>query len=147
MVSPTPFINKQDSSRDLIIFMTSFTSSLEIKHFLWITASVADAATINPSDIKTRLANSLSTLPIKGNSVFSNVSKILPKNPPNSLILCNLVFDIFILTEQSFLKALPSFKACVLVNNNLCGGKLFSSLESPATFDEIYFIIIFYSRF
>ena len=33
------------------------------------------------------------------------------------------------------MKALRSFKACVLVNNNLCG-KLFSWLESPATLDE-----------
>ena len=29
-----------------------------------------------------------------------------------------------------------ALKACVLVNNNLCG-KLFLSLESPKTFEEI----------
>ena len=32
-------------------------------------------------------------------------------------------------------KALRSFETCALVNNNLCR-KLFSSLESPTTFDE-----------
>ena len=48
----TTFISKPDFSRDLIIFMISFFSSLEIinvavpdaKIFLWIAAPVADAA-------------------------------------------------------------------------------------------------------
>ena len=68
--------------------MISFIISLEIIIFVkpdpnicvWITASVA--AAVNPNDIKTLLANSLSTFPIKGNPVFSNGSKSLPKNPP-----------------------------------------------------------------
>ena len=34
-------------------------------------------------------------------------------------------------------KALRSFETCVLVNNNLCV-KLFSSLESPTTHEEIF---------
>ena len=38
---------------------------------------------------------------------------------------------------ELFAKALLRFKTCVLVNNNLWG-KLFSSLESPTTFDEIF---------
>ena len=40
-------------------------------------------------------------------------------------------------------------KACVLVNNNLWG-KLFSSLESPAIFDESFNVTsvpFFFSRF
>ena len=41
-------------------------------------------------------------------------------------------FDNFILAEELFAKALPSFQASIIINNNLCG-KLFSSLESPAT--------------
>ena len=41
------------------------------------------------------------------------------------------------LAKKLFAKALRSFETCVLVNNNLCG-KLFSLLESPATFDEIF---------
>ena len=38
---------------------------------------------------------------------------------------------------QKLYETLQSFEACLLVNNNLCG-KLFSSLESPITFDEIF---------
>ena len=118
--------------------MISFISSLEIINvvvpdqsiFLSIVASVTDAATVNPDGIETLLANGLSTFPIKGNSVFSNGPKSLPKNPPDCPILCNLVFD-------NLQKALRSFETCVLVNNNLCG-KLFSSLESPTTFDEVF---------
>ena len=46
-------------------------------------------------------------------------------------------FDNFILAEELFPKALQILKTSVLVNNNLCA-KLFSSLESPATFDESF---------
>ena len=41
------------------------------------------------------------------------------------------------MAEELFLKALWSFKTCVLVNNNL-HRKLFSWLESPTTSDEIF---------
>ena len=106
-------------------------------NFLWIAASVADAATVNPDGIKMFLPNALSKFPIKGNPVFSNGPKSLPQNPPDYPILCNLVFDNFILAEELFRKALQRFETCVLINNNLCG-KLFSSLESPTTFDEVF---------
>ena len=43
-------------------------------------------------------------------------------------MLCNWVFDNFILTDEPFAKSF---------NKNLCG-KLFSSLESPITFEEIF---------
>ena len=66
------------------------------------------------------LANDLSTFPIKGKPVFSNGPKSLPKNPPDCPILCNWVFDSFILAEELFAKALRSLKTCVSVNNNLC---------------------------
>ena len=54
------------SSRDLTISMTSSISSFEIiivvkpdpNIFLWIVASVADAAAVNPNGIKTLLVNS-----------------------------------------------------------------------------------------
>ena len=46
--------------------------------------------------LKRLLANGLSTFPIKGNPVFSNGPKNLPKNPPDCPILCNWVFDHFI---------------------------------------------------
>ena len=77
--------------------MTSFVSSLEIINvvreakseghvpdlniFLWTAASVAAAAAVvNPNGVKTLLANRLSASPIKGNPVFSNGPKSLPKN-------------------------------------------------------------------
>ena len=134
--------------------MISFISSLEIINvvlpdpniFLWIAASVADVAAVNPNGIKTLLANGLSIFPIKGNPVFTNDIKSLPKNPLDCPILCNWVFDNFMLAEELFAKASQSLETCVLGNENLFG-KLFLSLESPILFDESYFIIIFYSRF
>ena len=88
-------------------------------------------------NIKTLLANSLSKFPFKGNLVFSNGPRSLAKNPPDYPILCNWVFGNFTWADELFAKALWSLKTCVLVNNNLCG-KLFSSLESRATFDESF---------
>ena len=44
---------------------------------------------VNPSYIKTLLANCLSTFPIEGNPVFNNGPKCLPKIPPYSSILYN----------------------------------------------------------
>ena len=69
------------------------------KLFLWIAASVTDAADVNPNGIKTLLANGLSTFPIKGNPVFSNGRKSLRKNPPDCHVLCNWVFDNFMLVD------------------------------------------------
>ena len=60
-----------------------------------------------------------------GNSEFSNGPRSLPKNSPDFPILCNWVFDNFILAEELLAKALKSLETCVLVNNKLCG-KLFS---------------------
>ena len=136
--------------------MISFISAIEFisavlpdtNILFWIAASVADAAAaaVNPNGIKTLLANGLSTFPIKGNPVFSNGPKSLPKNPPGCPILCNWVFDNFILAEELFAEALRNFKTCVLVNKNLCG-KLFSSLESPTTFDKFSKLLQFYFLF
>ena len=95
---------------------------------------------LNPSCIKTLLANGLSTFPIKGNPGFSNGFKSLPKNPHDCSIFGNCVFDNFILADEPFAKALQSFQSCVLVNDNLCR-KLFSSLEPQTT----YFNTNFYS--
>ena len=64
---------------------------------------------------------SLSTVPIKGNPVFNNCLKSLPENPPDYQILCNCVFDNFILAEELKAKVLQSFETCVLVNINLWG--------------------------
>ena len=118
------------------------------KIFLWITASAA-AAAVNPNGNKTLFVNDWSTFFITSEPVFSNGPKSLSRNPPNCPILCNWFLDNFILAEELFAKALWNFETCVLVNNNLCG-KLFSSLESPATFDESFkvtSVLLFYSRF
>ena len=105
--------------------------------FLRIAAFFANDAAVNPNGIKTILTNGLSTFPIKGNPVLSNAPKSLPRNPPDYPILCNWVFDSFILAEELFAKALWSFKTCVLIYKNLWR-KLFSSLESPTTFEEFF---------
>ena len=47
------------------------------------------------------------------------------------------MFDNFILAEELFPKALRSFETFILVNNNL-RAKLFASLESPSSFEEIF---------
>ena len=69
--------------------------------------------------IKTLLANGLSSFPTKGNPVFSNGPKSLPKNPRDCPILCKWVFDKFVLADGPFAKSLQSFETCVLVNRNL----------------------------
>ena len=122
----------------MTIFRISFISLLEIVNvvlsdpniFLWIAASVADTAAINYNGIKTVLANGLSIFFNKGNPIFSNGPKSLPKNSPNCANLCKWVFDCFILSNELFAKALQSFEKCVLVNNSLCG----NLCSSPTTF-------------
>ena len=47
------------------------------------------------------------------------------------------MFDNFILAEGLFAKPLQTLEHCVLVNNDLCW-KLFSSVELPVTFEEIF---------
>ena len=61
--------------------------------FLCIPASAADAAAVNPKEIKTLLANDLITFFINGNPVFSNGPSNLPKNPLDCIILDNWIFD------------------------------------------------------
>ena len=75
--------------------MMSFISSFKIINvlvpdpniFLWIAASAA--AAVNPNGIKILLASGLSKFLVKGNSVFSNGPKSLPKIPPDCPILYN----------------------------------------------------------
>ena len=80
--------------------------------------------------------------PIKSNPVFGNGHKSIPRNPPNYPILCNWVFDTFILSDELFAKASWSLETFLLFNSNLWG-KVFSSLESPATFVLPQFHILF----
>ena len=51
--------------------------------FLCIPASAADAAAVNPKEIKTFLANVLITFFSNGNLVFSNGPSNLLRNPPD----------------------------------------------------------------
>ena len=118
--------------------MITFISPFEITNVLTpdlnilvlIPTSFADATTVDINSTKTLLPNVLSWFPIKNNPAFSNGPTSLPRNHPDFPILCNWLFDNFILPEELFEKALRSFETCVLVNSNLCG-KLFSSLELP----------------
>ena len=48
-----------------------------------------------------------------------------------------MIFDSFLLAKKLFAKDLRSFETCVLVHNNLYR-KLFSSLESPKRFHEVF---------
>ena len=115
--------------------------------FWRIPASVADAATVNTNGIKMLLAKGLSKFPVKGHPVFIKDPKRLPKSNPDFPILCNCVFDNFILADESFVKALQRFGTCALVKDNLCR-KLFSSLESPTIFDEIFKVtsVLFFNQ-
>ena len=108
-----------------------------------LASSIADAAAANRNGIKGLLGIGLRTFHIKGNPVFGNSSPS-PKNPSDFPISCNWVFDCFMFADETFVKAYQSFETCVLVNNNLCGN-LFSSLELPRTFNEIF--TSFYSWF
>ena len=74
---------------------------------------------------------------MKGTPVLSNGPQRLPRNPPGCPILCNSVFDNFILDKELFAKALQNNEICVLVNNNLWE-KSFPALESPITFHESF---------
>ena len=65
------------------------------------------------------------------------VLKVYVKIFPIVLFYATEFLINFTLAEELFAKALQSLKTCVLVNINLCR-KLFSSLESPTTFDEIF---------
>ena len=121
MVSLTPFKNKPESSKDLIIFITSSISSFDIisvdvpdpKMFLCIPASAADAAPVNHNGIKTLLANGLITFFYKDNPVFIVGPRSLPRNPPDRIFSDNSVFHNLILVDELFAKALRRFATCL----------------------------------
>ena len=100
--------------------MISFISSLEFINvvildpniFSWVAASVA-AAAVNPNRNKTRLASGSDLFYIKDNPVLSNGQKGLPKIHPNFPILCNWVFDNFILVDELFAKAVQTLQTCL----------------------------------
>ena len=124
--------------------MISLISLLEIINilvpypniFLWIAAAIADTVAVNRNSVKILLANDFNTFFLKGNPVFSNGFKSLPKNPPHCPIFCNWVFDNFLSADEQLAKALQSFETCILVNSRLCS--LFSSLKSPTAVDDSF---------
>ena len=101
---------------------------LDHNNFLYIPASTADAAAVNPKGIKTLLDNGLITFFISGNPAFSNGPRSLPRNPPDCIILDIWVFDNLLLVDYLSAKALRRFKTYLLVNNNLWKKLVSSSL-------------------
>ena len=99
----------------------------------FLCCSTAHAAAVDPRGIKTLLANGLIKFLIRGNTVFSNGPKSLPRKPLDCIILDNWVFDNLISVDDLFAKVIRRFDTCLLVNNNLCG-KLVSL--SPIIFDD-----------
>ena len=61
----------------------------ETKIFLFIPASVSDAAAVNPNGIKILLVHRLITFFINANPFFSSGPKSLPRTPPDCIILDN----------------------------------------------------------
>ena len=76
------------------------------KTFLYIPASAADAAALNPNGIKTLLTfyflllTLLIAFFINGNPVFNNGPRSLPRNPPSCIVLYNWVFDSIISADD-----------------------------------------------
>ena len=73
-----------------------------VRFFLYIPASAADAAAVNPNGIKALLANGLIAFFINGNPVFINGPRSLPRNPPSYINLDDWAFDSLILTGELF---------------------------------------------
>ena len=61
----------------------------DLKLFLYILASVADANAVKPDGIKTLLANSLIEFFVNDNPAFSNGPRSIQRNPPDCIILDN----------------------------------------------------------
>ena len=82
---------------------------------------VSDAAAVNPNGIKTLLVYGLNTFSLKEVQLLVVVLKVylkillisLPKNPPDFPILCNWIFDDFVLADELFENALQSLETCI----------------------------------
>ena len=82
---------------------------------------VSDAAAVNPNGIKTLLVYGLNTFSLKEMQLLVVVLKVylkillisLPKNPPDFPILCNWIFDDFVLADELFANALQSLETCI----------------------------------
>ena len=102
---------------------------------LWIHASPADAAAVNPNGMKMLLANGLSTSFINDKQILSNESRCLVRNLLDCSISDIWVFDDLILANKSLANALQSLQTCLSVSDNL-SGILVSSLDSWMIFND-----------
>ena len=92
----------------------------------------AAAVTVDPSGIELLLTNGLRTFFIKGKPDFINGRKSLSQNSPDYPVLCNWVFDDFILAGGAICKSFPKTQNCVLLI--ILFGRLYSPLELLITF-------------
>ena len=139
-----------------ISHVTKLISSLEIiiamlpdpNIFLWTAESVAHAVAVKPNGIRTLSAYGLSTFLIKGNPVFSNGPKSLPKNTTDGPILCNWAFNNFISADEPLTKASRSLETSVLVNNHFAENIVIIRITKNIWWKfQSNFSTIFYSRF
>ena len=72
--------------------------------FLLVPAPAADATAVNPTGIKTHLANGLSTFFINGKPNLINGPRGLPRNPPDSNFLDSWIFDNFVLAMENYVE-------------------------------------------
>ena len=102
----------------------------------------------NPNGVKALLTIGVSTFPTKGEPLFGNGSRSMPKNFSQFSYFIFILFYFIILFyirnsdnvtlfDELFIKTLRILKACVLVNNNLCG-KVVSSTELLIAFNESF---------
>ena len=86
----------------------------QILRFFYVSAAAAAAAAaaVNPNGIKTLIADGLITLFINGSPVFNNGPRSIPRNPPDSIILDNWVFDNLISVDELFAKVLRRLATC-----------------------------------
>ena len=110
-----PFINKSESLRNLAIFLMSLIFLFDIIHvtvlepgapdpnfFLWIPASTADAAAVNPIGTNTLLANNVCAFFINDRPTFVNGTMSLPMNQSDYIVLNSWIFDSSMSFDELF---------------------------------------------
>lgn len=106
-------------------------------NFLWIPASAAIWAAVNPNFIKTLFPNGWWTFFINGKPTFVNGTRILPGNLPDCIIFDIWVFDSFEYLANFLLKLYKDLQFVywlVVIYENLYE-ELVSSLDLSIKFD------------
>ena len=80
------------------------------QYFFMNALCAADIATGNPDGTETLSAIDLGTFSISNKPTFINVSRILPRNPADCANLDSSVSNNFMVTDELFLKTLPTFE-------------------------------------